>query len=93
LYEGFGLPVVEAMAVGTPVITSNTSSLPEVGGDAVVYVNPTDVNEIKDALRLVLNDKDQRELMKKRGLKQSSRFSWHECAEKTAKVYQDVLKS
>src|SRR3974390_2012489 len=76
LYEGFGLPPLEAMAHGTPVVTSNATSLPEVVGNAAVLVNPENVFEIMRALHRVLMDQALRERMKERGYKQATRFSW-----------------
>ena len=76
LYEGFGLPPLEAMAHGTPVITSNVSSLPEVVGNAAVLVNPENVFEIMRALHRVLTDRALRDRMKERGYQQAMRFSW-----------------
>ena len=76
LYEGFGLPPLEAMAHGTPVVTSNVSSLPEVVGNAAVLVNPENVFEIMRALHRVLMDKALRDRMKERGYKQAAKFSW-----------------
>jgi len=74
LYEGFGLPPLEAMAHGTPVVTSNTSSLPEVTGNAAVLVNPENVFEIMRAVHRVLVDQSLREKLKQRGYEQSNRF-------------------
>jgi glycosyltransferase involved in cell wall biosynthesis len=76
LYEGFGLPPLEAMAHGTPVVTSNVSSLPEVVGKAAVLVNPENVFEIMRALHRVLTDEPLRDRMEERGYKQAARFSW-----------------
>ena len=76
LYEGFGLPPLEAMAHGTPVVTSNTSSLPEVVGNAAVLVNPENVFEIMRALHRVLLDQALRDKLKARGYEQAKRFSW-----------------
>jgi len=92
LYEGFGLPPLEAMACGCPVITSNTSSLPEVVGDAGIMVDPYDVNEIAKAIDLVLSNENLRNEMIEKGLKQAKKFSWRKTAEETLKVYEDVYK-
>jgi len=76
LYEGFGLPPLEAMAHGTPVVTSNTSSLPEVVGNAAVLVNPENVFEIMRATHRVLIDQNLREKLRQRGYEQAKKFSW-----------------
>jgi glycosyltransferase involved in cell wall biosynthesis len=90
LYEGFGLPPLEAMAHGTPVVTSNTSSLPEVTGNAAVLVNPENVFEIMHALHRVLLDQSLRERMKQRALEQSKRFSWDSSVRRILAVYEEV---
>ncbi len=90
-FEGFGLPVLEAMACGAPVVCSNTSSLPEVAGDAALLVDPLDVNILADALARVLQDAPLREQMRARGLLQAARFSWSRAAEETLAVYRQVL--
>lgn len=89
-YEGFGLPVLEAMACGCPVITSNTSSLPEVAGKAAVMTNPYDVNTLSKTMRKVLTDENLRKSMIKRGLKQVKKFSWNRCAKQTLKAYNKI---
>jgi glycosyltransferase involved in cell wall biosynthesis len=91
LYEGFGLPVLEAMACGVPVICSNTSSLPEVAGDAALLVDPTDVRALAGAMERALTDEGKWREMRERGLQQAARFSWDEAAAMSLKVYQDVL--
>jgi glycosyltransferase involved in cell wall biosynthesis len=89
LYEGFGLPVLEAMACGCPVITSNVSSLPEVAGDAAILVNPINDDMIAHQLNMVLSDPELREHLRQQGLAQARRFSWQRCAEETLKVYRE----
>jgi len=91
LYEGFGLPPLEAMAHGTPVLTSNTSSLPEVVGNAAVLVNPENVFEIMRALHRVLLDQTLRERMKQRGYDQAKKFSWDASAREILNVYENVI--
>jgi glycosyltransferase involved in cell wall biosynthesis len=90
LYEGFGLPPLEAMAHGTPVVTSNVSSLPEVVGNAAVLVNPENVFEIMRALHRVLTDKSLRERMKERGYQQATKFSWEISVRRILDVYRQV---
>ncbi|MGA9981153.1 MAG: glycosyltransferase family 1 protein [Candidatus Sulfotelmatobacter sp.] len=90
LYEGFGLPPLEAMAHGTPVVTSNVSSLPEVVGDAAVLVNPENVFEIMRALRRVLLDQGLRERMKERSYLQAGKFSWEKSVRRILEVYGQV---
>ena len=92
LYEGFGLPPLEAMAHGTPVVTSNTSSLPEVTGNAAVLVNPENVFEIMRALHRVLVDQALRERMKERGYRQAARFSWEISVRRVLDVYRQVAE-
>lgn len=92
-YEGFGLPVLEAMACGTPAITSNVSSLPEVAGDAALTVAPSDTEALSDAIARVLHDGDLRTQMRARGLRQAAQFNWRDAARETANVYAEVLGS
>src|SRR5205823_837270 len=92
LYEGFGLPPLEAMAHGTPVVTSNTSSLPEVVGNAAVLVNPDNVFEIMRALHRVLLDQGLRDKLKLRGYEQAKRFSWDASARQIHRVYQEIAE-
>jgi len=93
LYEGFGLPPLEAMAHGTPVVTSNVSSLPEVVGDAAVLVHPENVFEIMRALHRVLLDQPLRERMKQRSVCQAAKFSWETSVRRIAQVYREVLEA
>ena len=90
LYEGFGLPPLEAMAHGTPVVTSNTSSLPEVVGNAAVLVNPENVFEIMRATHRVLVDQNLRDKLKLRGYEQAKRFSWENSVRRILKVYEEL---
>jgi glycosyltransferase involved in cell wall biosynthesis len=86
LYEGFGLPVLEAMACGTPVATANTSALPEVAGDAALLVDPTSVEQIAEAMGRIVNDNYLRQQLRSRGLAQAARFSWAETAARVQKL-------
>jgi glycosyltransferase involved in cell wall biosynthesis len=83
LYEGFGLPVLEAMQAGAPVVCSRTSSLPEVGGDAVAYVDPLDPGDIAAALERLLRDPEERRRLAQAGRQRSRGFSWDETARLT----------
>ena len=87
LFEGFGMPILEAMQCNIPVITSNTSSMPEVGGDAVHYVDPYSVHEIADAMKKMIEDKENIRSMIAKGRKQLLKFSWEEAAKK---VYSSI---
>ena len=91
LYEGFGLPVVEAMACGAPTITSNRSSLPEVAGDAALLVDPEDEGQIKEALQRLLEDEALRQELSRRAIEQSKKFSWDQSARQALKVYESVI--
>jgi len=90
LFEGFGLTILEAMAAGCPVITSNVSSLPEVAGDAAVLVDPMDVDEIAEAIRSVCQDGGFASDLAERGRARARSFTWSRCAEETAAVYRAV---
>ncbi|EKF84902.1 glycosyltransferase family 1 protein [Methanobacterium formicicum] len=91
LYEGFGLPPLEAMACGTPVVTSNTSSLPEVVGDAGIMVDPLDEEALASAMHRILSDEELQCELRERGISRARDFSWQKTAQKTWKVYQEVL--
>ncbi len=91
LWEGFGLPVLEAMACGTPVITSNLSSLPEVAGDAAILINPYNVEEITEAMQAVAGDAGLRNKLRLAGLARSKQFSWTKTGQATANVLQRYL--
>jgi glycosyltransferase involved in cell wall biosynthesis len=93
LYEGFGLPVLEAMARGVPTITSTTSSLPEVAGDAALGVNPRSIRDLAQAIERVVTEVDVAEDLATRGRARAERFSWDETARLTLEVYDDVTGS
>ena len=91
LYEGFGLPLIEAMACGTPVISSNASCLPEIGGDAAHYIDPYSEVGMMDALELVANSSSVREQLIQKGFDRASDFNWKRTAEKTLRVFEEVV--
>jgi len=90
LYEGFGIPVLEALACGVPSITSNVSSMPEVIGNAGMTVNPNDVFELAQVMVEVLSDPKSRHEMRNKALEQAEKFSWQECAQRTLRVYESL---
>ena len=92
LYEGFGLPPLEAMACGAPVVTSNVSSLPEVTGDAAVLVDPYDVGSIADGIARVLSDPALREDMRVKGMARAREFSWERSVARTREIYREVAE-
>ncbi len=92
LYEGFGLPVLEAMACGTPVITSNVSSLPEVAGDGARLVDPFDVDALANALGETLTDEHARLAWREKGLLRARQFSWERTAQQTIEVYERAMR-
>lgn len=91
LHEGFGLPVLEAMSFGCPVICSNVTSIPEVGGDAVIYFNPRDIGSISDAVRRTIYDSEMLAELRRKGIVRAQCFSWKKCALQTTDVYLSVL--
>jgi glycosyltransferase involved in cell wall biosynthesis len=91
LYEGFGLPVLESMACGVPVLTSNVSATAEVAGDAALLVDPTSVGAIRDGLRRLLDDADLRADLARRGIERAGHFTWVRAAEETRAVYRRVV--
>ncbi len=90
-YEGFGIPILEALACGCPVITSNITAMPEAGGDAVVYVNPFDYDEIADKTLHLLHNKKLKQTLRNKGLKHIKNFTWEKTARKTLEVYQQLV--
>lgn len=91
-YEGFGLPVLEAMRQGTPVICSNITSLPEVAGQAAILVNPYKIKDISQAIQKVLTDRKLYNQLLGAGFEQAKRFAWEKCARETLKIYEEVAR-
>lgn len=92
LYEGFGLPILEAMSCHCPVITSQTSSMPEVAGQAALYVNPYKVEEIAEAMKKLTTDNILRDRLIEKGYKQAEKFSWERCARETVELFEGMSK-
>jgi len=90
LFEGFGLPPLEAMACGTPVVTSDVSSLPEITGDAALLIDPNDERALANALIEVLNNDPLRAELREKGIAQAKKFTWRDAAEKTLRLYQEA---
>ncbi|HMV47903.1 MAG TPA: glycosyltransferase family 1 protein [Blastocatellia bacterium] len=93
LFEGFGLPPVEAMACGTPVVTSNVSSLPEVAGDAALLIDPADEQALAAALLRIVGDQPLRARLREQGIAQAAKFTWREAAEKTLELYRESFEA
>ncbi len=91
-YEGFGLPVLEALACGVPTLTSNTTSLPEAAGDAALTVPPDDVEAVADGLHRLLTDRTLRQQLRQRGPRHAARFTWQATAQRTARLYRAALQ-
>jgi glycosyltransferase involved in cell wall biosynthesis len=90
-YEGFGLPVLEAMTLGVPVITSNTSSIPEVTGDAAILINPNDYVQLAESILKVISDSQLRQLLINQGKARANLFSWERTAKETLKAYKSIV--
>lgn len=93
LYEGFGIPVIEAQACGTPVLTSNCSALPEVCGDAAIFVNPYDVEDISRGMLRILQDSELVKVLTEKGLQNAKKFSWKASAQKLNELIEATVKS
>lgn len=91
LYEGFGLPPLEAMSCGAPVVCSNRTSLPEVVGDAAITVDPNDTQALVEAMRNVLTDRALREDLCGRSVQRAAQFSWRKTATETLAIYQEAV--
>ena len=91
IYEGFGIPVLEAMAASVPVITSNVSSLPEVAGDAAVLVEPKDINSLAESMHKILSDDDFKLELVEKGHIQAKKFTWQSSAEKLYEIYKSII--
>ena len=91
LYEGFGLTILEAMAAGCPVITSDSYSLPEVAGDAALLVDPYNVDDIAEAILSLWQDQSLKTNLVNRGLARAKQFTWDQCASRVAEIYQSVV--
>ncbi len=90
-YEGFGLPILEAQACGTPVITSNLSSMPEIAGEAALLVDPEDIEAITKQIKSIMESKTLQQELSEKGLKRAKEFSWMKCAEDTINAYRKVM--
>jgi len=93
LREGFGLPILEAMACSTPVITSITSSMPEIAGDAALLIDPFNYLELKDAMALLMTNDQLKEKLRERGLKRVKAFTWEASAKKILSIYESCNES
>lgn len=92
LWEGFGLPVVEAMACGTPVVTSNVACMPEITGDAALLVDPLSMEAIAEGLAAVLSEPQRRAELSRRGLVRAGHFSWEQTARQTLQAYRQLAE-
>ena len=92
-YEGFGLPIIEAMACGVPVVTSNTSSLPEIAGNAAVLIDPHSIDDLAQGIKRVLSDNELRQNLIRSGLERAKLFTWEKCAREIMKVFKELLSN
>jgi glycosyltransferase involved in cell wall biosynthesis len=93
LYEGFGFPVLEAMATGTPVICSDTSSLPEVAGDAAIFFSPEDEHALANAMEDLIQNPSTGEQLRRKGIDRARHFTWQRVAQQTIAIYREVARS
>ncbi len=93
LYEGFGLPIVKSLKVGTPVITSNNSSLGEISQGAAILVDPTSVVQIEKAIEKMVHSQKLRQELRQKGLELSQKFSWSKTAQQTLQIYNSLLST
>ena len=93
LCEGFGLPVLEAMAYGCPIIAARAGALPEIVGQAGLLVNPKNTDEIAAAMKLMIENQDLREALREKGFQRVKQFSWQKAAQKTVKIFKEVYES
>jgi len=91
LYEGFGMPLLEAMASGVPIVASGTSSIPEVVGDAGILVDPLSISEMSQAILKLLNDNSLRSSFREKGIQRAKQFTWERAARETLRIYQEII--
>ena len=91
LYEGFGLPILEAMSLGCPVICSNTSSMKEIGADSVRYFDPNNIDDMTTSIEQIINSEEDRKILAKKGFERNKNFSWTKCAQETLAIYNNVI--
>jgi glycosyltransferase involved in cell wall biosynthesis len=92
-YEGFGIPLIEAFSCGIPVVSSNASCLPEIGGDAAVYFDPDDIESLRDTMTRILSDKHLQTSMIEKGLSRATAFTWQRTAEQTLETYDRAIST
>ncbi len=91
LHETFGLPILEAMACGCPVITSDVGACPEVAGDSALFVNPRSVDDITNAMKRLIEDDSLRQLLRQKGLARSQQFTWRKSADEHLKIFEKAV--